>query len=330
MEKDSERKDTDPFVTVLTPVYNGEQYLSQCIESVLAQTYNNWEYVIVNNCSTDRSLEIAENYAREDDRIRIHNNTEHLPVMENLNHAFRQISPESKYCKVIHADDWLFPECVTRMVELSEENPSVGLVSSYRMIDVNVGPAGLNYPSTCISGKEICRRYLLHGEYYFGAPSTILLRSDLIRKREKIYDESNLQSDISACLDILTESDFGFVHQVLSYTRRHENSVSERMANKYSTFMIGNLKTHLSYGPYFLTEEELNRRIPQRVKIFYIQFARNILFGKPGEVYQRHKTELESLDIPLNHFKLLKQLLIEMVKLPVKKLLKSQGLLASG
>ena len=64
-----------PFVTILTPVYNGEKYLAECIKSVLAQTYQNWEYIIVNNCSTDRSLEIAEHYAQKDPRIKVRTNT---------------------------------------------------------------------------------------------------------------------------------------------------------------------------------------------------------------------------------------------------------------
>ena len=52
-----------PLVSVVTPVYNGETYLAACIESVLSQSYSNWEYVIVNNCSTDRTLDIASDYA---------------------------------------------------------------------------------------------------------------------------------------------------------------------------------------------------------------------------------------------------------------------------
>ena len=46
----------EPLVSVVTPVYNGDKYLADCVESVLKQTYQNWEYVIVNNCSTDRTL----------------------------------------------------------------------------------------------------------------------------------------------------------------------------------------------------------------------------------------------------------------------------------
>ena len=67
--------ESQPFISVVTPVYNCDKYLSECIESVLAQTYQNWEYLIVNNCSKDRTLEIALSYAEKDKRISIQNNT---------------------------------------------------------------------------------------------------------------------------------------------------------------------------------------------------------------------------------------------------------------
>jgi len=71
-------KSSQPLVSVLTPVYNGAEFLSECIESVLAQTYQNWEYTIVDNCSTDGTAEIARRYAAKDSRIRLHQNTEFL------------------------------------------------------------------------------------------------------------------------------------------------------------------------------------------------------------------------------------------------------------
>ncbi len=109
--------DLPPLVSVVTPVYNCEKYLAECIESVVAQTYEHWEYLIVNNCSSDRSLEIVQKFAKTDQRIRIHDNKEHLGLLQNWNHALRQISPESKYCKVIHADDWLYKDCIARTDE---------------------------------------------------------------------------------------------------------------------------------------------------------------------------------------------------------------------
>ena len=104
-----------PLVSVVTPVFNGEAGLDECIESVLGQTYKNFEYVIVNNRSTDRTLEIAKCYAEKDPRIRIHDNDTFVEAVENHEIALRQISPESRYCKVVQADDWIFPECLERM-----------------------------------------------------------------------------------------------------------------------------------------------------------------------------------------------------------------------
>lgn len=63
--------ESQPLVTVITPVYNGQEYIAECIQSVLDQTYSRWEYLIVDNCSQDRSLEIARQFASKDARIRI-------------------------------------------------------------------------------------------------------------------------------------------------------------------------------------------------------------------------------------------------------------------
>src|SRR5262245_29002790 len=117
--------ESPPLVSVVTPVYNGADFLAECVESVLAQTYTNFEYIIVNNRSTDRTLEIALGYARKDSRIRVHDAETFVGVIENHNRALRLISPDSRYCKVVAADDWLFPECLTKMIALAETSPSV-------------------------------------------------------------------------------------------------------------------------------------------------------------------------------------------------------------
>jgi len=287
----------EPFVSILTPVYNGGKYLEECIQSVLNQTYSNWEYVIVNNQSTDNSLEIAEKYAKQDSRIRVHNNEEFLPQMQNLNHAFRQISPESKYCKVVHADDWLFPDCITKMVALNEEYPTVGIVSAYRLDNNKVNLDGLPYPSHFNSGKEIARDHLLNGVSYFGAPSALLIRSDLIRKREKFYEESHLATDTTACIDLLRESDFGFVHQVLTFCRRHEMSMTNTEAKENYSFMHARLFCLLMYGPSFLEEKELNRTVTHKLNKFYILLARNLFRTRSITEFERQREILRHLEM---------------------------------
>src|ERR1044071_508009 len=132
-----------PLVSVVTPFYNTDDYLAEAIESVLAQTYKNFEYILVNNCSTDNSRAIAERYAALDPRIRLVHNERLVPQLENYNGALRRIAPESRYFKMVQADDSIFPRCLEDMVAVAEAHPSVAVVSSYRKVQNGVGPSGL-------------------------------------------------------------------------------------------------------------------------------------------------------------------------------------------
>lgn len=297
-----------PLVSVLTPVYNGEKYLSECIDSVRAQTYENWEYVIVNNCSTDGTLEIAKSYASLDERIRIQSNDEFLPLMGNWNHAIRQISSKSKYCKVIHADDWLFPECLAQMVKLAEENSTVGIVASYRLTRDRVSPRGLRYPSTVIPGRDACRLYMLENVPLFGSPSTLLLRSDLVRSRVSFYNESNLHADAEACFNVLQESDFGFVHQVLTYTRLHEGSVTSAY-EILNTGRLGKLHISMKYGPQILSPDEYQRHSKEKWGQYHRFLAKSVFRAEHKEILNYHRTTIRRLghqEHSLSRFRLTK------------------------
>ena len=222
-----------PLVTVVTTVYNGESYLAQSIKSVLRQTYENWEYVIVNNCSTDGSRAIAQHYASNDPRIRIHDNTAFVGVIANYNNGFRQVSPRSSYLKIVDADDWLFPECLSRMVELAEMYPSVGIVGSYALCGVSIHQDGLPYPSHILSGRELCRNTLLGGPNVFGSTSSLLYRSDVVREMDPFYNEANIHADTESCYAALQRWDFGFVHQVLVFHKKHRTLSAPRSLRKF-------------------------------------------------------------------------------------------------
>src|SRR6185312_14650363 len=241
-----------PRVSVVTPVYNCEAYLSECIESVLAQTYQNWDYTIVNNCSTDATLSIAESYAARDARICIHNNERFLRAIPNHSLAFSKISTESKYAKMVFGDDWLFPNCISEMVSVAEENPSIGIVTAYGLLGSSVMWTGLPYPSTVVSGIDVCRRLFLERTYVFGTATSQLIRSDLIRSRRPFYNEPNLHADTEVCLELLKTCDFGFVHQVLTYTRERMASLSE-LSKELNTVMPAVLHDLVTHGSHFLT-----------------------------------------------------------------------------
>jgi glycosyltransferase involved in cell wall biosynthesis len=306
-----------PLISVVTPVYNGESFLAECIESVLGQTYRNFEYIIVNNCSKDRSLEIAQGFARKDPRIQVHSNKSFVGVIENHNAAFRLISAKSKYCKVVSADDWLFPECLTQMVSLAETNPSLGLVGSYQL---SGGPNlqrwhvkwdGLPYPSAVLSGREVCRSHLLGGPYVFGTPTSLLYRSDLIRSGEAFYPNPTAEADTSACYKCLRNTDFGFVHQVLSYERVHEvrQTTTSKFRNAYLSSVISDL---LTYGPACMTEAEIDKRLNELLDEYYEFLAVSFVKLRNRDFWRYHRARLKELGHPFDGLRLGKAFLVRL------------------
>jgi glycosyltransferase involved in cell wall biosynthesis len=302
----------EPLVSVVTPVYNGADYLAECIQSVLKQTYKNYEYIIVNNCSTDRTLEIALDYAKQDSRIRVHSNAQFVGVMENHNIGLKLISPAAKYCKVLCADDFIFPECLMRMVELAEANPSVGIVGSYQLSGSGTNGrkwcvkwTELPYPSTVIPGHEICRYQLLNGVYVFGTPSSTLYRADMVRECGDFYPTSSPHADTSACYKHLQRTDFGFVHQVLSYERVHEAAISAtcRRLNTYESSWLSDL---VQYGPFYLTREEFETRSKKILAYYYGFLAKSVFQRRDREFWNHHKSSLAECGHPLSNIRLAK------------------------
>jgi glycosyltransferase involved in cell wall biosynthesis len=305
------KRDAQPLVSVLTPVYNGEEHLAECIESVLAQTYQNWEYIIVNNCSTDRTLPIAEEYAKKDRRIRIHNNSDFVGCDANGNIAFQQISPDSKYCKVVHADDWIFPECIMKMVEVAEANPAVAIVGSYGLRNERVSWDGLPYSTTVFSGRKICRETLLGRIYVFGSPTSLLIRSDEVRIRPAFYNEANPHCDIESCLDILRDHDFGFIHQVLTFTREHVAAEST-FSRRYGTGYLGTLEHLSKYGRIYLTEGEFDKCTRQCWERYYAFLSSKVFHNKDKDFWAFQKNGLKRLGYSLSVSKVAKAVVVEL------------------
>jgi glycosyltransferase involved in cell wall biosynthesis len=307
-----------PLVSVVTPVYNGEAYLDECIQSVLSQTYQAWEYIILNNCSSDRTLEIAQRYAAEDSRIRVFSNRTLLPIMQNWNQALRYISPESRYCKIVHADDWLFPECVARMVAAAQAHPSAGLVGSYSLWGDRVVSDGLPAAETFFPGRTIGRLNLLNRICSFWSPSALMIRSDLIRRRDKFYNEAYLHADDEVLYEILRGSDFAFVHQVLSYIRTHADSVTSREAAPNNTIMLAHLDLLTRYGPVYLEPDEHRAHIDKTIHRYYGFLVRSVFNFREKEFWKYQYQAFKKIGYRLKISKLAYKVIGALVKSPVK------------
>jgi glycosyltransferase involved in cell wall biosynthesis len=302
---------TSPLVSVLTPVYNGEPYLAECIESVLRQTYAKWEYVIVDNASTDSTAEIIARYAAREPRIRVYRNERLVPVVANHNIALRHVSPEAAWCKFVSADDLLFPECLDRMVGLALEHPEVGLIAAYQVKGPYVTVVGLPYPSPVTPGRTVGRASLLGVLSVFGNPTAHMLRADLVRSRDPFYDEEILHADEASCYELLQESDFGFVHQVLTYQRRHRGTITHSVARRLNTYLLAHMKMLKTYGHVYLTPQEYERVVRERMAVYYQYLARALLTPARRDIWKYHTEGLAALGFPIRRRRLVRAVLAE-------------------
>jgi glycosyltransferase involved in cell wall biosynthesis len=270
---------------------------------VLAQTYQNWDYTVVDNCSTDGSADIARRYAARDSRIRVHENHHFLPAIPNHNAALRQVSDASKYCKVVFADDWIFPGCLEQMVAVAEEHSSVGLVGAYCLEGRHVICAGLPYSSRVVGGRETCRQHLLNQLYVFGSANSLLYRADLVRSQDPFYNEANIHADTEACFALLKTCDFGFVHQVLTFTRVRPGSLTTVSADLH-TYLPGMLHILITYGPHFLTGNELEARLDQHLSEYYSYLGKSMFLGRDTQFWDYHRRQLSEARLPFSRTRL--------------------------
>lgn len=288
-----------PLVGVVTPVFNGETFLAGAIESVLEQNYSHWDYLIVNNRSTDRTLEIARSYADRDRRIRVVTNEVFVNAEQNHNLAFRQIPPEARYCKTVSADDRLLPSCLSKMVAFAVSHPSAGIINSLQRRGDSVQWQGLPAEVDLLPGREACRMALLKGLHVFGNPTSSLYRADLLRGPASFFPHSKPHADTSACYVSLRECDFGFVHEVLSEEGVHGGQISCQV-DELGMGIAAYLETLNDYGPVYLSDDEYKSRLRELLAAYDRYLGGCLLKLKSRAFWSYHEREMRKMNRSLD------------------------------
>jgi glycosyltransferase involved in cell wall biosynthesis len=224
------RRPGRPRVSVCVPVYNGSAYIGACLESVLAQTFDDFELIVCDNCSTDDTEEVVRRYA--DPRIRYVRNPQNLGLVGNANRCLALASGE--YVCIFHHDDVMLPENLARKVACLDAHPDVGFVHSNILLIDQVGTllathswAEDSWRDDVERGASLFRRFVMN------MPSSSLIFIGAVLARKSAYDTvGGFSPELPHCNDgemwmrMLLFFDVACIGEPLVQYRTHPSSTS--------------------------------------------------------------------------------------------------------
>lgn len=222
------------LVSILVAAYNAEQYIHQCLDSLLAQTHKDWEALCVDDCSTDNTLSILNEYAKKDARIKVIHLNENQGQAKARNIAIQQGTGEL-FC-FLDSDDWFAPDSLEKAVNIFEANQQADCVL-FRLIKTY--PEGKEEEYTMdsafpLTGEEAFRKSLdwsVHGVY--------MVRADI--QREIPYDDTcrSYSDDNSTRLHYLRSREV-HLSEGIYYYRQNPTSVSHIEDTSRFNFLLAN------------------------------------------------------------------------------------------
>jgi glycosyltransferase involved in cell wall biosynthesis len=191
-------------IAILLPVYNAEQFLRECLDSVIAQTYADWKLFACNDGSKDSSLEILNEYASKDHRITVLDNPENMGIVATINRLLKNIPENAEFIALLDSDDVCLPDRMMRQINFLENNPDIGGVSSnLEIIDENSATTGFRkYPCSA----ELVRDALPYSNVL--AQPAMMLRKEIIQRAGYYSSEYIGCEDYEFWLRILEFADF--------------------------------------------------------------------------------------------------------------------------
>ena len=219
-------------ILVFVPTYNSEKYLRQCLDSVLQQTFQDWQCVISDDASTDKSVEIAREYEKIDSRFKVLTHEKNVGAANNWNRA--KENNNSFATKILCADDYLLKDALTEQLDILHKNQTA-IVFSERYIVFPSGkklhPRLPKYASN-ISFNDAFKFYINLGRNIFGEPVTALFRTDLFVKSEGFYPKFEYSLDTSGYMAIARGHDVTFDNYVVGVFRVSKSQWSHKLRGK--------------------------------------------------------------------------------------------------
>jgi glycosyltransferase involved in cell wall biosynthesis len=227
-----------PLVAIVTPVYNGNPWLTRTLASVQAQTYPNLIHVVLDNASTDDTPSVIAAACGGRVPIITRRNTSVLPQIDNWNAAIALTPAQAQYVKFLCADDILRADCVERLVAVAESDPNIDSVTAVDTFGDQVKPHGLDANQCVYEGREVMLR-LLRGEISW-FPFHHLFFRVTPERLNKPFDTTTFPApDADFVFRLLREAKMGFVNERLFYTRVHEKSQTTAIGGDFNFVYTG-------------------------------------------------------------------------------------------
>lgn len=262
----------NPRISVLLPVYNGEKYIRETIESVLNQTYVDFELIIINDCSTDKTEDIILSF--EDSRIKYYTHLVNKKLISTLNEGLEYCKGE--YIARIDADDIMHTERLKIQVQYLDKNPDIILLGTYANLIVN----------NEITNQQI-EYYNNHNDLKFAmcfycpiVHPTIMLRSNLLKEYQISFDTNFTHAEDYALWTRLIH--FGRIENLplaLTSYRIHSEQISSVHIDEQKKMMNEIQEAYISH----LFSEFSNSEI----SIFFDKYEGHISFNNFIEVFKK-------------------------------------------
>ena len=241
-----------PLVSIGLAVFNGEKYLEQAIDSILSQTFTDFELVICDNDSTDRTKSICQNYADRDNRIRYYRNPTNIGGVNNENRTFELST--GKYFRLMAHDDLLAPKSIEKSVAILEKNPEIILCYSDIVIINGEGQEIDLIDSKIGTESQPWQRFRrLASKEHRCEATYALTRADILAKVDPQLNYSD--SDRTFLSDLGLYGKFYQIHEPLFYKRYHQGRSIEVYSDRYKrmAWFDPNIdENKLPYSCYFM------------------------------------------------------------------------------
>lgn len=258
-----------PLVVIVTPVYNGEAFLRETMESVQAQTWPNLLHLVIDNASTDATPQIIAGYLDARVPVKVIRHAETIPQIPNWNSGIDNLPDETVWFRILCADDTTHPENVEKMVRAGELDAEIGAVGCMHDCNGEIEEPLWDPGQIVYDGREALRRFF-DNQGLIIAPQVLFHRQTIV-PGEPFFDTSVSCFDTDCVLRLLQKWKWAFVSEHLCFCREHENTVTEREMTPKRMYLFHWYEWMRTYAGFAYGDESLADRMRRRYRRHYLR-----------------------------------------------------------